>query len=61
MTISEESLQRFIALCEEAYGRRLTPEEARPAAVRLVELYRLLTRPAPAAPQAPALAGREAA
>lgn len=60
MTISEESLQRFITLCEEMDGRRLTPEEARPAAVRLVELYHLLTQPAPAAPRAPAPDVREA-
>jgi hypothetical protein len=50
MTISDESLERFIALCEDISGQRPTPAEARPMAIRLLELYRLITLPIPGEP-----------
>ena len=45
MTIPEASLEEFISIYEQIYGDRLSHEEARPMATKLVDLFRLITRP----------------
>ncbi len=47
MAISEERLREFADLWEKAFGERLSVDEARPIAERLVVLARMLTRPLP--------------
>lgn len=61
MTISDESLEDFISICENIDGQRPTPEEARPIAIRLLELYRLITQAIPDEPPGQAQTGRGAA
>lgn len=47
MQIADERLEDFISRWEAAVGERLTSDEARPIAVRLVRFYELITRPIP--------------
>lgn len=54
MSISDSRLDEFIDLWEQAYGERLSTGDARAIAARLVRFYRLITRPLPEAPAAPA-------
>jgi len=61
MTISDQGLEDLISLCEVIGGRRPTPEEVRPIAVRLLELYRLITQPISDGPPAQAQIESEAA
>lgn len=47
MHISGEGLEEFITICEEEYGVRLSPEEARVCAMRLLLFYELIYQPLP--------------
>lgn len=47
MTVSDECLNEFIQLWEQAYGERLDIGEARSIATPLVRLYRFIMRPLP--------------
>ena len=60
MTVSDASLEEFIALWEVVYGERLSTEQARPIAIRLVRLFRLIMRPSHAAAAPPSRNEREA-
>lgn len=61
MTMSDQRLEEFIALWEQAYGEQLTAGEARPIATLLVQFYRLIMRPLPTEPAPPSQTEREAA
>lgn len=45
MRVTDERLDDFITRWEQVFGERLTPDKARPAAVRLLRLYDVITRP----------------
>ena len=47
MQISDEALEEFIRLYQEAFGETITLAEAREMARRLVHLYKILLRPLP--------------
>ena len=47
MTISDASLDEFIAIYAEEYGEQLSREEARPIATNLVNLFWLIAHPPP--------------
>lgn len=47
MRITDERLEDFITRWEQVLGERLTLDEARPIAVRLVRFYDLITRSTP--------------
>jgi hypothetical protein len=47
MLITAEQLQEFIGLYEEEFKDRLSEDEAREVASRLIELYQLLAQPLP--------------
>lgn len=55
MTLTEADIDEFIALCEEN-GDRLTREEAREAATRLLLVYERLAMPTPGELRAAVLA-----
>lgn len=48
MEITDERLDDFIDAWELAFAERLSREEARRTATRLVNFYRLIVRPVPA-------------
>lgn len=50
MIIPDDSLDDFIDRYERAYGERLSREEARPIATRVLDVYRLITQPLPGGP-----------
>lgn len=54
MRIADERLEDFITRWEQVFGERLTADEARPIAVRLVGFYDLIRRPIPEAGANPA-------
>jgi len=47
MQFKENTISEFIKLYEEAYGEKLTPDEASFMLRKLVHLYRVLLRPLP--------------
>ena len=47
MAISDKRLDDFIERYEKVYGERITRDEARPIATRLVTIYRVITKPLP--------------
>ncbi len=53
MAISQARLEEFIAIYEQVYGDRLSSEDARPIATRLVTVYRLIMQPPPGADASP--------
>ncbi len=53
MIIPDDRLDDFIDRYERVYGERLSREEARPVATRVLDLYRLITQPLPDEATAP--------
>lgn len=49
MGITDERLDDFIGRWERIFAERLSREEARPIAARLINFYRLIVRPVPEA------------
>jgi hypothetical protein len=54
MLLRDEDLEKFIAVYKDDTGEKLSTEEAREIAGRLIELYSLLARPLPGEIEAPA-------
>ncbi|HEX8300270.1 hypothetical protein [Sphingomonas sp.] len=54
MILPDDRLDDFIDRYERVYGERLSREEASPIATRVLDVYRLVTRPLPDGATAPA-------
>ena len=58
MIIPDDRLDDFIDRYERAYGERLSRENARPIATRVLDVYRLILQPLPAEPHPDSILAR---
>jgi len=47
MEIEDREIEEFIKICEDEFGGRMTPKEARSVVAGLLALYERLARPLP--------------